>query len=174
MERFVLLLRGINVGGVKMSMAELATALRAAGFTAVHTVLATGNALVDSDLSVEEVAEKAQSTLESHFGVRVPTLVYSRTEFLEIAAEPFPIQPPTEDFHRYLSFTASPAAARELAAQLPVEEGDYHRIGSVLYWTVRKGSSITSPLAVALQRLAGRHLVTTRNLNTVQKVAKLL
>ena len=40
MARYVAFLRGVNVGGVNLKMAEVATALADAGFTNVKTILA--------------------------------------------------------------------------------------------------------------------------------------
>ncbi|WP_396277156.1 hypothetical protein [Glutamicibacter creatinolyticus] len=37
-----------------------------------------------------------------------------------------------------------------------------------------RGTSTSDPLAQALQRLAPTHLHTTRNLNTVQRIARIL
>ena len=39
MRCYAAFLRGVNVGGVNLKMAEVAAALGEAGFTAVHTVL---------------------------------------------------------------------------------------------------------------------------------------
>ncbi|WP_431710141.1 DUF1697 domain-containing protein [Glutamicibacter uratoxydans] len=174
MNRYVVLLRGVNVGGVKLPMAEFSAALAAGGFATVRTVLATGNAVCDASGSVEQVAERVESIVQHHFGLPVPALVYSGAEFGDIANWPFPLQPPGEEFHRYLSFSRDPQAARHLAGQLPATVGEYLVHGPVLYWWAAKGTSTTCPLATALQRLARQHLLTTRNLNTVQKIAKLL
>jgi len=47
--RVVLLLRGVNVGGVTVRSADLRTLLADAGLGEVRTVLASGNAIVDAD-----------------------------------------------------------------------------------------------------------------------------
>ena len=46
--RYCAFLRGINVGGTKLNMADLKTEFEAAGFTGVITVLATGNVIFSS------------------------------------------------------------------------------------------------------------------------------
>lgn len=51
MPRYALLLRGVNVGGVKVKMADLRALLEGAGYTDVKTLLASGNALVDADVT---------------------------------------------------------------------------------------------------------------------------
>ena len=46
--RYCAFLRGINVGGTKLKMADLKKEFEAAGFTDVITVLATGNVIFSS------------------------------------------------------------------------------------------------------------------------------
>lgn len=174
MDRFVLLLRGVNVGGLKMSMAQLSAALSDAGFAQVRTVLATGNAVFDSPQDSGQVLQCAHQALQRKFGVPVQCLLHPRAGFRALLPEPFPLEPPTGDFHRYMSFTRDPRSARALAAELPGDVEQYVLRGPVLYWFAAKGSSTSSQLATALQRLSKGHLLTTRNLNTVHKVAKLL
>ena len=53
MTRFAAFLRGVNIGGVNLKMAEVATALSDVGFTNVRTILATGNVLLESSSGVE-------------------------------------------------------------------------------------------------------------------------
>lgn len=48
MAKFAAFLRGVNVGGVNLKMAEVATALTDAGFCNVRTILASGNVLLES------------------------------------------------------------------------------------------------------------------------------
>lgn len=56
MTRFVAFLRGVNVGGVNLKMPEVAAAFEDAGFTAVKTVLASGNVLLDGEADVTAVS----------------------------------------------------------------------------------------------------------------------
>lgn len=174
MNRYVLLLRGINVGGVKIAMNQLAACLQAAGFSQVHTVLATGNAVFDAAAERGEVLADAAAALREGFGREVPALLYPDHEFLHLVPESFPLDVPQGDFHRYLSFTPDAAAAARLADALPAAAGDFTVLGPVLYWFTPKGTSTTSVMATALQRLSGRHLLTTRNLNTAHRIARIL
>ena len=48
MTRYAALLRGVNVGGVNIKMADVAKAFTDAGFTDVKTILASGNVLLTS------------------------------------------------------------------------------------------------------------------------------
>ena len=48
MTRYAAFLRGVNVGGVNLKMADVAKAFSEAGFDKVRTILASGNVLLDS------------------------------------------------------------------------------------------------------------------------------
>ena len=63
MTKYAAFLRGVNVGGVNLKMAEVAAALTDAGFANVRTVLATGNVLLESRSGVATVRKKAEAAL---------------------------------------------------------------------------------------------------------------
>ena len=53
MTSYAVFLRGINVGGINIKMADLKEALKAGPFTGVKTLLASGNVVLASDLAPE-------------------------------------------------------------------------------------------------------------------------
>jgi len=68
MTRYLVLLRGINVGGKnKVPMAELRKLLESLGFENVSTYIASGNVFLDSDLSASKVAEAIEAALPKAF-----------------------------------------------------------------------------------------------------------
>ena len=68
MTSYLVLLRGINVGGKnKVSMAELRSELEDLGFEHVATYIASGNVLVDSTLGAAAVAETIEAALPKRF-----------------------------------------------------------------------------------------------------------
>ena len=65
---YVVLIRGINVGGKnKVSMAKLKLLLEELGFSDVSTYIQSGNAIVRSKLGAAAVAEKIEKGLPSAF-----------------------------------------------------------------------------------------------------------
>lgn len=66
--RYVVLLRGVNVGGVTITMAALRELLEQRGYAEVRTVLASGNALVASDASGVDVKADVEAALRERFG----------------------------------------------------------------------------------------------------------
>lgn len=68
MTTYLVLLRGINVGGKnKVPMAELRSVLEDLGFANVSTYIASGNVLLDSNLSAGKVASKIEDALPKRF-----------------------------------------------------------------------------------------------------------
>lgn len=64
----LVLLRGINVGGRnKVPMAELRAVLEDLGFSNVSSYIASGNVVLDSDLSAAKVATKIEDALPKAF-----------------------------------------------------------------------------------------------------------
>lgn len=59
--RYAAFLRGVNVGGVNLVMADVAAALTDAGFADVRTTLAGGNILLDAAEGVAVVRGKAEA-----------------------------------------------------------------------------------------------------------------
>ena len=76
MTRYAAFLRGVNVGGVNLKMADVAAALTDAGFSEVRTVLASGNVLLESPADAAAVRTKAEAALRERFGYPAWVLVY--------------------------------------------------------------------------------------------------
>lgn len=91
MPRYVAFLGSINVGGNRLTMAELRSALEAEGFVNVETVVASGNVLFDHDARpTRGLEEKLEHLLRHRFGMRSIAAVRSRDEVAEaIADNPF-------------------------------------------------------------------------------------
>ena len=85
MTTYVVLVRGINVGGKnKVSMASLKTCLEDLGFYNVSTFLNTGNVILDSDKSAKQVAALIDKALPTAFKLDsdlVRVLALSRSQF---------------------------------------------------------------------------------------------
>ena len=65
---YIVLLRGINVGGKnKVSMAELKVGLEELGFTNVKTYINSGNVILDSKLTNKTIAKKIETILPQKF-----------------------------------------------------------------------------------------------------------
>ncbi len=72
MNTYIVLLRGINVGGKnKVPMAELKKCLEERGFTNVSTYIASGNVFLSTAQSAQEVQEAVEAALPQCFALDV-------------------------------------------------------------------------------------------------------
>lgn len=91
--RFVVLLRGINVGGHnRVPMADLRDALAAHGFGDVSTYIASGNVLLDAGDRLEAVVvDDVAEVVAERFGLSIPIVARAVTDWPAIlSANPFP------------------------------------------------------------------------------------
>lgn len=85
MQSYLVLLRGINVGGKALiKMAELKTVLEACGFKHVVTYIQSGNVLLDSDEGVEEVAARVRGCIRDKFGLDIAAIAFSQRQWKSI------------------------------------------------------------------------------------------
>lgn len=172
-ERWVLLLRGVNVGGVTVRSADLRACLEDAGLTRVRTVLASGNAVLDAGDDLDATRRRVERALQERFGAPVRTVLLPQDELADRAAA-FPFAP-REGWHDDVTFVLDPELLAGLAAGVdalgldprtdPVSVGE-----GVVYWQVEKGSSLVAPFARLVARTPFTAGTTTRNLRTVRRL----
>jgi len=169
MTRYVALLRGVNVGGVNVKMADLADVVRGLGYDEVKTVLASGNVLFTAAESAAVAKQRLETALRERFGYEAWVHVLTQDAVAKIVrAYPFPR---SNDRHAYVVFILRAEVVDEmLAVELDpaverAEAGD-----GVLYWTVPKGLTLDSALGKAQGSSRHKQWVTTRNLNTLEKL----
>ena len=89
---FVVLLRGINVGGIRIQMADLRTALGGAGYTDVRTVLASGNVrLTATTTDPAVVRADVEGVLRSSFGYNAWVVVVTVDQHGNTSAASIPL-----------------------------------------------------------------------------------
>jgi len=88
MQKFIALLRGINVSGKNLiKMETLRSVLQSEGFQHVKTYIQSGNILFDTnDLDEKKQAKKIQEIIKKEFGFIVPVLVLN-IKFLNLLVE---------------------------------------------------------------------------------------
>ena len=91
-ERFIVLLRGINVSGAnKVPMAELRSACTKDGMLDVATYIQSGNIVVSGSGSAEAIEAQFEKILEKKFKVSVPVIVRRAADWpAYIKGNPFP------------------------------------------------------------------------------------
>ncbi|GAY17691.1 DUF1697 domain-containing protein [Mycobacterium sp. shizuoka-1] len=171
MTRYAAFLRGVNVRGTTMKMADVSAALTDAGFTDVRTILASGNVVLESPQSSAKARATAEAALRERFGYDAWVLVYDLETVRKIAQD-YPFEPEVEGHHSYVTFVSDPAMLDELAA-LAEDAGPDEKIArgdGVLYWQVPKASTLDSTIGKTMGKKRYKSSTTTRNLRTLVKV----
>jgi len=120
--RFVVLLRGVNVGGHnRLSMADLRAVLEAAGCRDVQTYVQSGNGVVDHDGTPAELERVVAAALADR-GLPVPVMVRTGAELARVVdASPWHDLDPKRFHVAFLSGDPDPVkvAAIDHEALLP-------------------------------------------------------
>jgi len=173
MARYAAFLRGVNVGGVNLKMAEVAKALEDAGFSNVRMILASGNVLLESRAGVQAVRKKAEAALRDAFGYDAWVLAYDVRAIAKIS-EDFPFEREVEGHHSYITFVTDEKVLDELAA-LADDAGPDEKIKrgkGVIYWQVPRTGTLDTTIGKTMGKKRYKSSTTTRNLRTVDKVLR--
>ena len=173
MTKYAAFLRGVNVGGVNLKMADVAAALTDAGFDNVRTILASGNVLLESPAKAAAVRKKAEATLRDRFGYDAWVLVYDVDTVRAVVAA-YPFEREVDGYQSYVTFVADKAVLDELA-RLGEDAGADEKISrgaGVVYWQVPKGSTLDSTIGKTMGKPRYKSSTTTRNLRTLEKVLR--
>ena len=136
MKTYIVLLRGINVGGhKKVPMAELRTLLAKSGFEDVKTYIQSGNVILKSSeeksASIEHIV---QSAIMNHFGFDVPIMSRTRTELQRVFNRcPFPNEKKEHSYFVLLSEIPDSGLVDE-ALKIKYDNEEFQIIDDCLYF----------------------------------------
>jgi uncharacterized protein (DUF1697 family) len=175
--RYALLVRGINVGKAKrLAMADLRALLADAGYTDVRTLLNSGNAvLTGPEVDPAEQAARVEGAIAERTGLDVRCVVLTAEELRDVVkAHPF-TEVATNGSRMMAHVLAATPDPERLAAHDPValDPDNTKLVGRVIYQWCPDGLLEAPPVG----GFAEKHLgvaVTTRNWNTITKLADLL
>lgn len=172
MPRFVVLLRGVNVGKAqRVPMAGFRGLLSGLGYTDIVTLLNSGNAVFRAtNAAPARHAADIAAALAAELGVDVQVLVKSAKELAAIVAEN-PIAVGAADRSRFLvAFTPDARALAGLAAVRPfIVPPERFAIGRNAAYLLCANGILQSKAGKALLGKAGSH-ATTRNWATTLKL----
>ncbi len=175
--RYAAFLRGINVGGKNIiKMETVKQAFVELGFTNVKTVLASGNVLFDSSITdARTLATKIEKQLALLAGKEISVIVRPKAAITALVKlNPFAGIMVTPETRLYVTFLPAKSTSR-LKLPHKVDNGNLvivsatdTEVFSVL--TVSADYNSTDGMKI-LEREYGKK-ITTRNWNTIEKVAK--
>jgi uncharacterized protein (DUF1697 family) len=179
-ERYVALLRGINVGGKNViPMAALRAAFEAMGFTDVTTYIQSGNVLFTTRKSSADSArlarqiEKALSAELDYAGVVVVRSHPQMRDVLTKAPRGFGRAP---DRYRYdVLFLQAPLSAADALASISTRQGvDAAHAGEGVIYFSRLISRVTQSHLPRIVSLPIYKQMTARNWNTTVRLVELM
>lgn len=164
----VALIRGVNVAGRKLPMAELRELVESLGFDDVRTYIQSGNVLFSGKRPAPAVLEAA---IERRFGLEVDVMLRSPAQ-IERALErnPFPDADRSKLHVGFMATKPTPAAVAGLDGG-PFLPEEFAVVGAELYLHLPNGMGRTKLPDYVIRRL--KVPTTLRNWNTVTKLAEL-
>ncbi|MDQ4502229.1 DUF1697 domain-containing protein [Sinomonas sp. ASV322] len=170
MTAYAVFLRGVNVGGINLRMADVKEALAELPVTDVSTLLASGNAVMRSDLSESELKDAVQVALRARFGYDAWVIVMTADDVdAVVGACPYPAD--DEDTHTYVTLSSDPAVLDELWSMAQQDGTEHTRLSPIATaWLARVGGTLESPMSKATAKARYKATTTTRNLRTMLKV----
>jgi uncharacterized protein (DUF1697 family) len=174
MSRYAAFLRGMNIGGRRLTNEALRSHFATMGFAEVATFRASGNVTFAGEKEAPEAVRAGiEEGLRDLLGYEVPTFIRTAREVLGIAAkEPFPPEQLSASKGKLqvaLLLEKPPAkAARELLGHAG-ERDRLLLVGRELYW-LPGGGILESELDMkAIERLLGP--MTVRTKGTMEQIA---
>ena len=171
MGSYAVFLRGINVGGINIKMADLRKALEACGFADAKTLLASGNVVLTSTLDADAVKQECEKCLRGALGYEAWVVVLDAARVAElVAACPYPAD--DKSTHSYITLSSDRTVLDELeAAGTALEGTTLQRLGpEALAWLAPAGGTLDSPFSKLSAKARFKAATTTRNLRTLVKV----
>lgn len=177
MNRYIALLRGINVGGNNIiKMADLKLCFENMGFTNVVTYIQSGNVLFDSNENdYQKLTLEIENALSERFNYNSKIVLLAQTDLNRIvnaAPNGFGVNP---DEYRYdVIFLKPPVTSEEALSKIKTKEGvDFVTAGDgVLYFSRLSSKSSQSQMTKMIGTAIYKEM-TIRNWNTTTKLAEL-
>jgi uncharacterized protein (DUF1697 family) len=173
--KYVALLRGINVGkGARVPMKTLKALLEGLGLSDVVTYLNSGNVVFASGLGAPELTRLIEDEIEHAFGEKIPTLVKTSSQMIEIARSIPSEWGSNEGEQTYVAYLFSDVAQPSLVSQLPVKR----EFMSIFYaheaivWNIKRENYNRSQITKIVGHSSYARM-TTRNVNTARSLAAL-
>lgn len=171
--KYCAFLRGVNVKGTNMKMAEVCEVFKNAGMQDVVSVLASGNIIFSSDQKVEDLKIILEKAMSEHFNYEAFLFVKSKEEIESFwNSNPFD---KNENLHVYTFIgnqDVEKVLMKEFESALKTENEAAKIVNDNFYWQVPKGNTLDSNFGKILGRKNMKDQFTSRNINTFEKILK--
>lgn len=175
--RYVVLLRGINVGGKMVKMETLRNLLHSMGFQNIKTLLNSGNVIFDCQENDSNLlTNRLEKAFEKEFGFHIDVLIRTMDDIVSlVTSEPFKDVTITPETRLYITFLSG---EKKPTIQIPYEstEKDFLILATDKRYVITVITLSTNKNTTDMMKLLEKEFgkkITTRNWNTVQKIALL-
>jgi uncharacterized protein (DUF1697 family) len=171
---YVVLLRGINVGGhAKLPMAALRDICESIGCTSVQTYVQSGNAVLESSIAAAKLPDALEHAIEQQMGFRPRVVVRRHADLVRVLKNnPYP---DTEERFLHVGFLSGRPTKSALASVDGLDLGPegFTVAGQEVYLNYVEGAGRSKKLGkVPFEKRLGVAM-TARNLRTVAKLAEI-
>ncbi len=171
--KYCAFLRGVNVKGTNMKMAEVCQVFKESGMNEVSSVLASGNIVFSSDQKADQLKLILEKSMSEHFSYEAFLFVRSQGE-VQACLDHNPFEK-SEDLHSYI-FVGNRGIEgilmREFENASKSENEAAEVVDHTFYWQVPKGNTLDSNFGKILGRKNLKDQFTSRNVNTFEKILK--
>ncbi|MBB6330379.1 uncharacterized protein (DUF1697 family) [Chryseobacterium sediminis] len=171
--KYCAFLRGVNVKGTNMKMADVCQVFKEAGMKDVSSILASGNIVFSSDKNTQDLKVILEKAMSDYFSYEAFLFIRSKEE-IEAFWNSVPFEK-KDDLHIY-SFVGMPGVEKVLmeefqkAAQSENEKAEI--VNDIFYWQIPKGNTLDSTFGKVLGKKSLKDQFTSRNINTFEKILK--
>lgn len=173
--KYCAFLRGVNVNGTSMKMAEVMNVFIDAGMKEVSSVLASGNILFSSDKKPSELKNILEKSMSEYFDYEAFLFLKNENEISEIVNNnPFN---KAEDLHIYVFVGIEDVETllmEEFSKSDKAENENAQIVADTFYWQIQKGNTLGSTFGKVLGKKKLKDKITSRNINTFERILKKL
>lgn len=177
MNRFVALLRGINVSGRnRVPMADLRPLCETLGWSAVRTYIQSGNVVFEAKGEGASLEAALETAIQTRFGLAIPVIVRSAKQWpAYVSGNPFPQAAEAEPNRLMLCLSkVKPAGDCADMLQARAKDGEQVRlVGDAIYIHFPDGAGSSKLSPSLIDRLVGSP-VTARNWRTMLTLQEML
>jgi len=176
MNTYIVLLRGINVGGHnKLPMSDLRMLLSTNGYKNVATYIQSGNILLDSNESVENTNEHIKLLIKQQFDYNIPVVTLTAKEIKKCFTENPYLKVEDNIKNLHVTFLKN-SPDSELVKNLDVKSANndsYKVTGKIIYLHTPDGYRNTKFSNVEFEKKLNTQ-ATTRNWRTTTKLYEMI
>ena len=158
-----------------MKMAEVMNVFTDAGMKEVSSVLASGNILFSSDKKPSELKNILEKSMSEYFDYEAFLFLKNENEISEIVNNnPFT---KAEDLHIYAFVGIEDVETllmEEFSKSDKAENENAQIVADTFYWQIQKGNTLGSTFGKVLGKKQLKDKITSRNINTFERILKKL